>query len=118
MSSANPKPVIQLELSSYDFKTVIRALTGDLNRTGKKPEETEEARDLGIKLLDRYVRCEENRLKGLRQVLTKLSESEEPVSVPEPKPLTTITYLRPGSRLSETRMGHGKAGNYAVLDGQ
>ena len=116
MSSAHPISQTRLDLSSHDFKIVIRALTGDLNRTGKKPQEQEEAKQLGIKLLSQYVKYEEDQLKRLRGFLGYMQadpketpESQEPVLIP------VITELRPGSVVGDGSMGHGKAVNFGSL---
>ena len=93
MSAANPKPNVQLDLSGHDFKTVIRALTGDLNRTGKKAREVAEARELGLKLLGQYVRHEQDRVESLERVLDAL-ERDGGVAGEAAPPGPEVTVLR------------------------
>jgi hypothetical protein len=102
MSETTPRPRVQMDLSAQEFKTVIRALTGDLNRTGTKLEEEADARELGIRILDQYVRCEKTRLQHLGAVLDHLRKPEgdvpEVVHVGPPEP--EVTILRPRSGLA------------------
>lgn len=102
MSEARPRPRIQLDLSAQEFKTVIRALTGDLNRNGRKPEEPEEARTLGVRILDQYIRGEKDRLGHLKTVLAHLQEPAEdvPEVVQADPTMPEVTILRPRSGIA------------------
>lgn len=97
MSEARTNPHILLDLDGVEFKLVIRALAGEL----QYDSEVEKARELGVRLLDQYVRTERDRLKQLSRTLNKLrevSQEPEPTAPPEPE----VTVLRPGSRLVDS----------------
>ncbi len=104
MSHAIPKPHVQLDLAGHEFKTVIRALTGALNRTGTKLEEELQARELGIRLLDQYVRGETERLRHLKGVLGHLQEPEKdaPEVVQVNPTMPEVTILRPRSGITSS----------------
>jgi hypothetical protein len=94
MSEARTNPHILLDLDGIEFKLVIRALAGDF----QYDSEVEKARELGVRLLDQYVRTERDRLKQLSRTLNKLREASEASAPPEPD----VTVLRPGSRLVDS----------------
>jgi hypothetical protein len=104
MSETRPRPRILLDLSAQEFKTVIRALTGDLNRKAKKPEEPAEARTLGVRILDQYVRGEKDRLKYLSGVLDCLKQADEdvPEVVRADPTMPEVTILRPRSGITSS----------------
>ena len=103
MSDANLRHRILLDVSSIEFKFIVRGLTGDL-QPDKFPEEGREARELGKRLLLRVIRAEKDRIKHMGRHLDRLrqedaegseeaQEPEEPQTPAEP----VVTVLKPGS---------------------
>jgi hypothetical protein len=96
MGQANCRPRIALDLSAHEFKLLIRCLAGTLH----EDEEFKQAQDLGVHLLDQYVRNEKERVKQLAGVLGRLRSVVEPKEGsedPEREETVPVTVLRPGS---------------------
>lgn len=95
MSQASCRPHVRLDLSPHEFKLLIRSLTGAL----REDEDLQAADDLGLHLLDQYVRSEKERIRQLSGVLSRLKNAREAEEVPEvpERQIVPVTILRAGS---------------------